>query len=206
VSTTDNDKLIQILDAARKRFAHFGLAKATMTEIASDIGMSKASLYYYFPDKDALFSAVVEREMNAFLDKMHSMVDAKGTASEKLRHFSVERLTNFKELLNLVKIESSNYDTLKSSATALWEELLRKEIKLIEKILELGIRNKEFVVENVSMSAEMFVSVTRGLRMITIKQCGSYMINEEAYNSLRTHQEHFTQIFLKGISKNKQII
>jgi len=201
MSTPDKEKLIQILDAARRRFAHFGLAKATMTEIASDIGMSKASLYYYFPDKEALFYAVVEREMNTFLDRMNEAANGPGTASEKLWHFIGERLANFKELLNLVKLESTNYDSLKSVSTSLWDDLLRREIKLIEKILELGISNKEFVIENISLSAEMFVTVIRGLRMITIKQCGGYMISEEAYNSLRTHQEHFTQIFLKGISR-----
>jgi len=204
MSSPDNEKLVHILDAARRRFAHFGLAKATMTEIASDIGMSKASLYYYFPDKESLFYAVVAREMNTFLDRMNDAADGPGTASEKLLHFTGERLVNFKELLNLVKLESTNYDTLKHSSTSLWDELLKREIKLVEKILQLGIKNKEFVVENVSLSAETFVSVTRGLRMITIKQCGSYMISEEAYNSLRTHQEHFTQVFLKGISRTNK--
>ena len=49
-----------IIDSAIKRFAHFGLSKTTMTEIASDLSMSKALLYYYFPDKISLYSAVLE--------------------------------------------------------------------------------------------------------------------------------------------------
>lgn len=39
-----------IIEAAIKRFAHFGVGKTTMTEIGNDLSLSKASLYYYFPD------------------------------------------------------------------------------------------------------------------------------------------------------------
>jgi TetR/AcrR family transcriptional regulator len=49
-----------IIEAAIKRFAHFGVAKTTMTEIANDLKLSKASLYYYFPDKLNLYAAVLQ--------------------------------------------------------------------------------------------------------------------------------------------------
>lgn len=48
-------KRILIIEAALKRFAHYGLSKTTMTEIAKDISFSKALLYYYFPDKLSLY-------------------------------------------------------------------------------------------------------------------------------------------------------
>ena len=47
-----------IIEAARKRFAHYGFSKVTMEEIAADAEMGKASLYYYFPTKEELFSAL----------------------------------------------------------------------------------------------------------------------------------------------------
>ena len=53
-------KRIKILEAATRRFAHFGMAKTTMSEIAKDLNFSKALLYYYFPDKNSLYSAVFE--------------------------------------------------------------------------------------------------------------------------------------------------
>ena len=205
MSNNDNEKLLQILDAARKRFAHFGLAKTTMAEIASDIGMSKASLYYYFPDKEHLFIGVIEREMNAFLDQVQSSIEEPGSASAKLYKYMEERLANFRELLNLVKLESANQESVKPS-TALWEQLHKREVKLVEKILELGVRKKEFTIENIPLTADMYVSVTRGLRLMVIKMSGSYHLNEEAYNTLKTHQEHFTKVFVKGISRTQQII
>ena len=203
----DNDKLQHILEAARKRFAHFGLLKTTMTEIASDIGMSKASLYYYFPDKEHLFAAVIGREMDSFIEKMNGIVDAPGDASDKLKMYNSEKLLSFQQLVNLGKFSSASYDSLKPAFSPLAEDLIKRENKLIERILELGVKQKEFTIANIPLTSEMFVNVTRGLRMLTLKYRDSYSLNEDDYTTLQKHQEHFTQIFIKGISRtNKQII
>lgn len=61
------EKITEIVNAAQVRFGQFGIEKTTMREIASDLNMSKGSLYYYFPDKEHLYKAVVEKEQNEFL-------------------------------------------------------------------------------------------------------------------------------------------
>src|ERR1700712_5501525 len=57
----------KILDAAHNRFLHYGYSKTTMNEIAGDISMSKALLYYYFPDKSELYTAVMRKLANDYL-------------------------------------------------------------------------------------------------------------------------------------------
>src|SRR5436190_20923918 len=57
---SQDQKRESIVEAAIKRFAHFGVAKTTMADIAADLAFSKASLYYYFPDKLSLFAAVFQ--------------------------------------------------------------------------------------------------------------------------------------------------
>ncbi|HEX8061382.1 MAG TPA: TetR/AcrR family transcriptional regulator [Cyclobacteriaceae bacterium] len=205
--TADNDKLQQILEAARKRFAHFGLAKTTMTEIASDIGMSKASLYYYFPDKEHLFAAVIGREMASFIERMTAVVDAPGKASDKLKLYNTERLLSFQQLVNLGKFSTSNFDLLKPAFSSLQEDFFKRENNLIESVLTLGVKNKEFDIKDIPATSDMFVTVTKGLRMMIIKQRDSYFLNEDDYATLMRHQEVFTQVFLKGIAKaNKSIL
>jgi TetR/AcrR family transcriptional regulator len=54
-----------IIEAAEKRFMHFGVDKTTMNEIADDLSISKASLYYYFPDKLNLYGAVLHKIIEA---------------------------------------------------------------------------------------------------------------------------------------------
>ena len=60
----------QILDAASRRFLHYGYGKTTMSEIAQDCNMSTGNLYRYFPSKldiAEMFVRVLRREQVAKL-------------------------------------------------------------------------------------------------------------------------------------------
>lgn len=49
-----------LLAAARKRFLLWGYSATSMATLADDLGVTKAALYYHFPDKEALFLAVFD--------------------------------------------------------------------------------------------------------------------------------------------------
>ncbi len=56
--------LTRILNSAREQFVRFGYSKVTTDEIASELGISKKTLYKHFPTKEALFRAVMRRTMD----------------------------------------------------------------------------------------------------------------------------------------------
>ena len=60
----------KILDASYQRFLHYGYSKTTMNEIAGDLSMSKALLYYYFPDKSQLYVAVMRKLADNFINTL----------------------------------------------------------------------------------------------------------------------------------------
>src|SRR3954462_2042828 len=64
----------KILDASHQRFLHYGYSKTTMNEIAGDLSMSKALLYYYFPDKSQLYVAVIRKLANDFIQMLSDRV------------------------------------------------------------------------------------------------------------------------------------
>ncbi len=51
----------ELLDAAGRAFAEFGVAKATMIDVARFAGCSRATLYRYFPNQAELHLAFVHR-------------------------------------------------------------------------------------------------------------------------------------------------
>ena len=85
------DKHAAILDAPHKRFARYGLTKVTMDEIAADLGISKAALYYYFPAKEDLYRNVVASEQQDFADRMEAIV--RGGHARRQETFRVFRGT-----------------------------------------------------------------------------------------------------------------
>lgn len=50
-----------MVEAGQRLFLRDGLRGASMEAIAREAGVAKATLYSYFPDKEAVFAAVVER-------------------------------------------------------------------------------------------------------------------------------------------------
>ena len=61
VASDQDIKREKILEASYQRFLHYGYSKTTMNEIAGDLSLSKALLYYYFPDKSQLYIAVMRK-------------------------------------------------------------------------------------------------------------------------------------------------
>ena len=53
----------QIIDAATGLFAHSGYTGTSLRDVAEKCGMTKAALYYHYPDKESLLKAVVETRM-----------------------------------------------------------------------------------------------------------------------------------------------
>src|SRR4051795_11963871 len=56
-------KVAEILDAAEARLRVGGYAELSVVGIARDLGLAQNALYWYFPSKDLLFVAVLERMM-----------------------------------------------------------------------------------------------------------------------------------------------
>ncbi|MFD1332950.1 TetR/AcrR family transcriptional regulator [Methylopila musalis] len=57
-----DDQRRRILDAAVACFARSGFHAASMQQICAEAGMSPGALYRYFPSKDSLIEAIVERD------------------------------------------------------------------------------------------------------------------------------------------------
>ena len=62
-----------ILSAAERVFARAGFGGATMAAIATESGLPKANLHYYFGSKDVLYRAVLARILNDWLVPTHGI-------------------------------------------------------------------------------------------------------------------------------------
>src|SRR6187402_1732127 len=75
VTVQQDIKRDRILEAAYQRFLHYGYSKTTMNEIAGDLSLSKALLYYYFPDKSQLYTAVMRNLANVYLNALSDKIN-----------------------------------------------------------------------------------------------------------------------------------
>lgn len=96
VRTTD--KAPEILDAALRRFLHYGLKKTSMQEIARDAGVAVGTLYLYFEDKDALVVGCADRFAVRHHESVERLLAEKRPADQKLRRYVDERLRAWREV------------------------------------------------------------------------------------------------------------
>ncbi len=83
----DLDKRQSIKQAARDLFFRFGFNKTSIEDIARHCGMAKASLYYYYPNKDALFNEIVIEEADQFMNQVEAKLPKHAPPDEKLAWF-----------------------------------------------------------------------------------------------------------------------
>ena len=65
----------EIVEVALKRFCHYGFSKTTMNEIAEDLHITKANLYYYYQDKAALIRDVIRSVSNVLEKDEQKIID-----------------------------------------------------------------------------------------------------------------------------------
>ncbi|HEV2126570.1 MAG TPA: TetR/AcrR family transcriptional regulator [Chloroflexota bacterium] len=72
------------LDTVAALVAQHGLASVTMSQIAEETGIGRATLYKYFPDVEAILVAWHERRVTRHLDYLANIRDHAGDAGERL--------------------------------------------------------------------------------------------------------------------------
>src|SRR5918997_2762564 len=73
-----------ILETTAALVAAHGLRSVTMSQIAEQTGIGRATLYKYFPDVAAIVLAWHERQITGHLDYLAEVQDRAGDAGERL--------------------------------------------------------------------------------------------------------------------------
>src|ERR671915_96730 len=73
-----------ILETTRTLVAEHGLRSVTMSQIAEETGIGRATLYKYFPDVEAILLAWHERQITGHLEYLAGVRDQAGDAGERL--------------------------------------------------------------------------------------------------------------------------
>ena len=81
----------QLLEAAEQLIRERGPVTPTITDIANACGMSQSNVYRFFPSKEALFEASIERWFRPFNDMMEEVVESDLPPREKLYQFFARR-------------------------------------------------------------------------------------------------------------------
>jgi AcrR family transcriptional regulator len=82
--TAQNTSAELILAATKRAIAAKGPGKLTLSEVAAAAGVSRPTLYRWFPTKDDLFTALTEYERMQFDEGLQGVIDGHRTPARRL--------------------------------------------------------------------------------------------------------------------------
>ncbi|MEM8986097.1 MAG: TetR/AcrR family transcriptional regulator [Pseudomonadota bacterium] len=146
----------QILDAAGKRFIHYGYGKTTMSEIANDCNMSTGNLYRYFPSKMDIAEAFASRVRRTHLKELTQIAeDRDRSPSGKLREFLQTKLRLSYELYHGNPRIYEMSQVIVIERPEMIDEWAGREGHVLAHILEEGDKAGVFKIEDSALMAKV---------------------------------------------------
>ncbi len=196
-------KVYFILKAAQKRLGIYGYEKTTMQEIAADIAMSKASLYYYFPDKESLFKAVIENEQKEFFRLLEQRIAELTDADQMIMELVELRHILFRRFLNLSKFRLSDNQKVTPLLQDLYSKLREKETNILVTIFNKGKETGIIKFDDAAELAILFSDLLQGIRIMEMKRMNSIEMTLEENDHMLKMLREATVLFINGLKYNK---
>lgn len=160
----------EIIEIALRRFSHYGFSKTTMNEIADDVKITKANLYYYYPDKVALIKDVICSISTDLISKEQKMVEAfEGDFLDTLFALLKFRADHMRKHYMLYINE--NLDWIRDNAfTDFIEELECKDLEVLQTLMTKAVEAGTLKLDNIAEAANVLRNIIKGLSLIhTVK-------------------------------------
>ena len=134
----------RILDVAAESFLVEGYANSRMTEICKRVGISRAALYKYFPDKRALLIGLNERVINDAETQGIARLLGPGAAADRIGDWLRDNLGSQwrHNAVRVVTLEETQGVLADDSVAT--QALLANVGKALESAIRAGIRSGEF--------------------------------------------------------------
>ncbi|MBX6332229.1 MAG: TetR/AcrR family transcriptional regulator [Gemmatimonadaceae bacterium] len=152
----------QIIEAAFEVFGEHGLAAARLEDIAKAAGVSKGTIYLYFPNKEALFCEMIRQVVGESLTQAQARVtENANSATVQLREYmrvlwDYVRSPVFEKVYRLVQGDLQNFPGL----LQFWiQEIPLRSMTAAAGIIRRGIETGEFRAVDPDAAARMLHAI-----------------------------------------------
>jgi TetR/AcrR family transcriptional regulator len=134
----------KILHAARAVFAETGFKNANIEEIAKIAGVDRASVYYYMGDKQEIYSEVLARSMNKYIEELMQTGTSGKSPEEKLTQYIKSWIPEGGKGLKDNMIYFWEFASGGENITRAYKENFSKLIEIFLDIIEEGVDKGDF--------------------------------------------------------------
>ena len=197
VKEESNTAKAQIVETAVKRFAHFGIAKTSLTEVADDLAISKQVLAYYFPDKQSLVDAVVEKLTEEYFQILDHQLCLAPSVEEALCMLTSVKGTFFKKYF-MVTNQAEQAEIIRNPSLGKWKKTIaEKELVLLTDLFEKGIKRGELKALDPHKTGSLLLETLYAFSRCVHDKTG--LPDEAAFEKLIHNQQEVIRLFYHGL-------
>jgi len=150
----------QIIRIATRLFARHGYDGTSLRDIAEEAKITKAALYYHFPNKEALYQRIVLDSLRALIETVRDAMDAAPTPLDKVRQFMLVSADIMESDRDKWMAGSNIFWTVGESEYRSLNIALRNEYEaLLRGAIADAIASGQFRPCNVAMTGRLFLSL-----------------------------------------------
>ena len=169
-ATERNNRIAQILGAAKKVFIAKGYDQASVREIALAAELTTGAIYLYFKGKGELYGRILEEIMEIEIDYLRKASHVNAPVFEKLEALAMAHLTfdlDFPDESNLLAIDFDTLDIPEKLKKSL-DDMVVQTLTLISNVFAEGIQQGYFPGNlDKREAAFLLYSATEGLLYTT---------------------------------------
>ena len=184
----------RMLDIAAQQFAEKGFSGASMRSIASAVGTTQATIYHHFPNKHALYLAVLARHFRARTSDLPAEMERIDNPEQQLQ-FLIQRILQlmaedeqFRQLY-LRELLEGNEARLKDLADNVFGELTQATTRLLQQLAP-------------HLDSHLMLFSLAGLvcHHLEARKLSPFVPGgRKAHQRLDVLAEHITQVMLHGV-------
>lgn len=134
----------EIIAAAAEVFAERGYHGATTQDIADVLGIRQASLYYYFPSKEAALEAVCLDGVEAYVASAATILKGPGSAPDKLAALVRHHLEPWRNRAAFTRVFLRERHNLPDTSRRRVGRHARRYERIFQSVLTAGVASGEF--------------------------------------------------------------
>ncbi|MBX9785089.1 MAG: TetR/AcrR family transcriptional regulator [Chitinophagaceae bacterium] len=186
---------------AMQCFSRYGLEKTTLDDIAKTIGLNKASLYYYYKNKEDIFLEAALNEGQQFIATLQQKVLLKKGVEARVQFYLQERVQYYMHVLNKNKVTTDTLQKILPRFFELYDDVMKEEIKFVTLLIKEGIKAGNIVKTDAEKLSSSLINISDALKHSVEQQALLKGETEADYTLSLQEMKFLVQLIFNGLKK-----
>ncbi|MGJ7030154.1 TetR/AcrR family transcriptional regulator [Niabella hirudinis] len=154
----------QIGKGAMQCFEKFGLDKTTLEDIAQTVGLNKASLYYYYKNKEDIFVETALREGEDYILALQGRAQQKKGIENQVAYYMQARFKYYMKVLNMNRVSTDTLHKILPRFFELYDALMNREKRFLSELIRHAIGKGELAQASPVQIASVLINISDALK------------------------------------------